>query len=159
MDSNRESVIAGILEPSLPPGIECFNSEGFEFFLTRELAESMRYAYFSAFSLFRVNGVEDGEGLERLARCLTRNVRKTDFVGRVDQDTIGIILQHATVDSAAQVLERLKRELINVFGGRHIETIRDAVAVFPTEANTLEALKDLAWSRLTADETASEQAS
>lgn len=149
MDSDPEKGVSGILEPSLPPGIECFTAEGFDFFLHRELAESMRYAYFSAFSLFRISGTEAGEPLEKLARCVSRNVRKTDYVGRLGTDTIGVILQHATIENASQVLDRLKRELAILFGGNHLQSsIQASVAVYPTEANTLESLRDLAWKRL-----------
>ncbi len=151
MDLQKESGVAGILEPELPPGLQCFTSEGFDFFLTRELAEAMRYAHFSAFSLFRVSGLENGERLEKLVRCLSRNIRKTDLLGRLNLDTVGIILQHATVENAIQVLGRLKHELSNVFGGEEVQAVHGAVAVFPTEANTLDTLTSLAWSRLEAN--------
>lgn len=157
MDLQKENGVAGILEPSLPPGIQCFTSEGFDFFLTRELAEAIRYAHFSAFSLFRVDGLEEGERLEKLLRCLSRNIRKTDFLGRLSLDTVGIILQHATVENAVQVLGRLKRELSNVFGGEQAQAIHGSVAVFPTEANTLEGLASLAWRRLEANSETSVQ--
>ncbi len=151
MDRNNDKGVSAILEPEMPPGVQCFTSEGFDFFLTRELAEALRYAYFSAFSLFRVNGLEEGQKLEKLVRCLSRNIRKTDYLGRLSADTVGIILQHATVENAVQVLDRLKRELNNVFGGGLVQAIHGSVAVFPTEANTRETLTHLAWSRLESD--------
>jgi hypothetical protein len=157
MDLQKESGVSAILEPSLPPGLQCFTSEGFDFFHTRELAEAIRYAHFSAFSLFRISDPEDGERLEKLVRCLSRNIRKTDLLGRLSSDTVGIILQHATVENAVQVLGRLKRELNNVFGGEQVKAIHGSVAVFPTEANTLEGLTGLAWSRLEANSETSVQ--
>ena len=153
MDQRKESGVSGLLEPSLPPGIECFTQEGFNFFLSRELEGALRYAHFSAFGLFRISGLGEGEGFEKFAKCLSRNIRGTDYVGRLSADTVGIILQHANVENAAQVVERLRFELANSFGNGEAHSILGSVAVFPTEANTLETLTKLAWNRL---ETASE---
>ena len=148
MDQRKESGVSGLLEPSLPPGIECFTSEGFNFFLSRELEEALRYAHFSAFGLFRVSGLGEAEGFEKFAKCLSRNIRGTDYLGRLSADTVGIILQHANVENAEHVIERLRHELANSFSNGEAHSILGSVAVFPTEANTLENLTSLAWNRL-----------
>jgi hypothetical protein len=157
MDLQDDRGVSAILEPTLPQEAQCFTSEGFGFFLARELAGAVRYAHFAAFSLFRVSGQEEEDKLEKLVRCLSRNIRQTDYLGRLTSDTVGVILQHATVENAAQVLERLKRELRDVFGGEEVPAVHGSVAVFPTEANTREGLTGLAWSRLQEDSEGSVQ--
>ncbi len=148
MDQRKESGVSGLLEPSLPPGIECFTQEGFNFFLSRELEGALRYAHFSAFGLFRMSGLGEGEAFEKFAKCLSRNTRGTDYLGRLSADTVGIILQHANVENAERVVERLKLELANCFSNGEVHPILGSIAVFPTEANTLETLTSLAWNRL-----------
>ena len=148
MDLQVEGSVAAILEPSLPAEVSCFSVEGFQYFLRRELAESNRYGHFAAFAMFRVRGPGGGEQVARLVRCLGQSIRATDFIGKVSPDTVGIILQHATTENALRVLSRLHEEVSRSFPICEKDTIEDAVAVFPTEANTLESLTSLAQQRL-----------
>lgn len=137
-----------LLQPSFPPDLNCFNREGFQFFLSRQLAEARRYGYFTGYALFRLEAPEPNGFLGRVAQCLARNVRKTDFLGLLDDRTLGLILQHTTVRDARGVLERLNGELSRFCPSREFAAISAAVAVFPTEANTLQELERLAGERL-----------
>ena len=149
---NPESAegLSAILEPSFPRETACFNREGFQFFLAREVAEANRYGYFSAFALFQVESGNNGAYLKRLVETLSRNIRATDYLGVLDESTVGVIFQHATVDSARRVLNRLRGELSLVFVAHNGGSLKEACTVFPTEANTLESLKSLVEERLRA---------
>ncbi|GAB4251168.1 MAG: hypothetical protein Kow00109_26950 [Acidobacteriota bacterium] len=142
-----------LLQPSFPPELNCFNREGFHFFLSRQLAEARRYGYFTGYALFRLDTSDTNGLLGRVAQCLARNVRKTDFLGLLDDRTLGLILQHTTVRDAQGVLERLNHELSRFCPHREFSVIASAVAVFPTEANTLEQLEELAGTRLAGEST------
>ena len=142
--------LTSILEPSLPPEIGCFNSGGFEFFLSHILASSHRYGHYAAVLMFRLQ--EDGgvgaKGFKKLAQILNDGIRKTDLLGRIGDDTAAVLLQHTTIDSAGKVLGRLRTELSNAFVVDQ-DRISGSCAVFPTEANTIDSLKNLAEERLT----------
>ena len=140
--------LASILESSTPSDVTCFNPEGLRYFLGRELAESNRYGYFSSLALFRLGSSLSGEDLQKLLRCLSQSIRSTDFLGMVDDNTVGLILQHASVQSADNVVCRLRSEISNVLPAHNGNAVTGAFAVFPTEANTLESLERLAKSRL-----------
>jgi len=136
-----------MLEPSIPGELGCFNSDFFKFFLERELAESNRYGYFSGYALFRMDEADD-EAIKKLVRCLSSNVRNTDYVGLLDGQTVALILQHASVEATSSVLHRLEGEVSSVLPPRDGHAIRGSYAVFPTEANTQDALTSLAERRL-----------
>jgi hypothetical protein len=148
MEVEVEGTVRAILEPSMPPETACFNADGFRFFLTRELAESNRYGHFSALAIFRIQGPGSGGQVERLVRCLAQGTRATDFMGRLNTDTVGIIIQHATIENARRVMERLHEEVARSFPSPEDASVKGTIAVFPTEANTQEALTDLAQRRL-----------
>jgi len=133
--------VTAILEPSFPPETRCFNCGGFQFFLAREVAEANRYGYFTAYALFRLVPSDGGEHLKKLVEALSRNIRATDYIGVLDQSTVGVIFQHATVQNAKLVLERLRGELKWALIKGNGVSLRDACGVFPTEANTLETLR------------------
>jgi len=141
--------LTSILEPSLPPEIGCFNSGGFEFFLSHVLSSSHRYGHYAAVLMFQIkDGVGNGQGFKKLVEILSDGIRKTDCLGRMGEDTAAVLLQHATVESAGNVLSRLLSELSNAFMVDR-DRIIGSCAVFPTEANTISSLKNLAQERLT----------
>lgn len=139
--------IAPILESSFSPEVACFNRDGFFYCLARELAESKRYGHFSGFIVFRMESVEPDEDVNRLVRVLSRNIRDTDYIGLLDRKTVGVILQHATIENTRMVLNRLRSE-IETLGPIDHSFVGSASAVFPSEANTLESLQGLAEERL-----------
>ncbi len=88
-------------------------------------------------------------GLDQLAWALTNNVRKSDYVGSIQEGTLAVILLHSSIDSAGIVLERLKFEgLIGLSGEPQKVDLKGSYAVYPSEANSLESLRDLAIQRL-----------
>jgi GGDEF domain-containing protein len=140
--------LTSILEPSLPPEIGCFNTGGFEFFLSHVLSSSHRYGHYAAVLMFQIkDGVGSGQGFKKLVEILSDGIRKTDCLGRLDEDTAAVLLQHATVESAGKVLNRLMSELTNAFMVDRNKIV-GSCAVFPTEANTIVSLRDLAQERL-----------
>lgn len=144
MAMNRR--IAPILELSFFPAVACFNPDGFLYCLARELAESKRYGQFSGLLFFRVDDQVPDERRQRLVRCLYEHIRDTDFIGLLDERTIGVILQHVTVENTEVVLGRLRGVLGSLVGSSPAVGISSAV--FPTEANTLDGLFSLAEQRL-----------
>ena len=121
-------------------------------FLDKNLAWAERYNHFVSILLFKPEGLRrsgQGSGLDQLARALANNVRKSDYVGSIQEGTLAVILLHSSIDSAEIVLERLKFEgLIGLSGEPQKVDLKGSYAVYPSEANSLESLCDLAIQRL-----------
>ncbi len=125
----------------------------FLFLLHKELACAERYQHYVSILLFKPDGLaEQGSRLDRLARALATNVRKSDYVGRIRKGTLGIILSHTSIEGARTVLERLRFEALCLSGGPQKTHLKASYAVYPSEANLLESLCDLAIQRLTDQE-------
>jgi len=124
--------------------------------LDKELARAERYNHFVSILLLRVEGVPGRERafwLARLALALPDKVRRSDYLGNFEKETLGIILVCAGVESTRIVLERLRFEaLICLSGGPQEIHLKTSYAVCPSEANLLESLCDLAIQRLTDQE-------
>ena len=121
--------------------------------LDKELTRAERYNYFVALLLLGVEGGQKREQaawLARLAEALPGKVRRSDHFGDFDEATLGVILICAGAEKARLVLERLRLEAHLCFSGQpekvHLKT---SYAVYPSEANLLESLCDLAIERLT----------
>ena len=125
----------------------------FLFLLHKELASAERYQHYVSILLFKPDGLaEQGSSLDRLARVLATYVRKSDYVGRIRKGTLGIILSHTSIEGARTVLERLRFETLCLSGGPQKTHLKASYAVYPSEANLLESLCDLAIQRLTDQE-------
>ena len=125
----------------------------FLFLLHKELASAERYQHYVSILLFKPDGLaEQGSRLDRLARALEANVRKSDYMGRIRKGTLGIILSHTGNEGARTVLERLRSEAIGLSGGPQKTHLKASYAVYPSEANSLESLCNLAIQRLTGQE-------
>ncbi len=138
-----------LLQPSFPPALNCFSRDSLRFFLTRQLLEARRYGYFIGISLFRIESPNGKNLTNRVVQSIAQSVRRTDYIGLLNDNTVGVILQHTTVRDAARVLERLRQEIRQFCPTEGLDLIRSSVAVFPTEANTLGELQALAEQRLT----------
>ncbi len=128
-----------------------FDPQTFLFFLDKELACAERYNHFVSILLFKpaeLAGSRQGSTLDPLARALASNVRKSDWVGTISEGTLGVILSHISRDGAGIVLERLRFEAIGLSGGPQQVQLKASYAVYPSEANTLESLCNLAIQRL-----------
>ncbi len=121
-------------------------------FLDKNLARAERYNHFVSILLFKPEGLQrlrQDSGLDRLARALANNVRKSDSVGSIQKGTLAVILLHSSINGAEIVLERLKFEgLIGLSGEPQKVDLKGSYAVYPSEANSLESLCDLAIQRL-----------
>ncbi len=125
--------------------------------LDKELARAERYNHFASILLLRVEGVPRRERafwLARLTQVLANRLRQSDWVGNFEEGTLGVILIFcASAESARIVLERLRLEaLICLSGGPQEIHLKTSYAVYPSEANLLESLCDLAIQRLTDQE-------
>ncbi len=124
--------------------------------LNKELVRAERYNHFASILLLRVEGVPGRERafwLARLTQVLANKVRQSDWVGNFEEGTLGVILICASAGSARIVLERLRLEaLICLSGGPQEIHLKTSYAVYPSEANLLESLCDLAIQRLTDQE-------
>ena len=129
-----------------------FDSRIFLSFLDKNLAWAERYNHFVSLLLFKPEGLQrsgQDSGLDRLTRALANNVRKSDYVGSIQEGTLAVILLHSSIDSAGIVLKRLKFEgLIGLSGEPQKVDLKGSYAVYPSEANCLESLCDLAIQRL-----------
>ncbi len=127
----------------------------FLFLLHKELACAERYQHYVSILLFKPDGLaksEKGSSLDLLARGLATNVRRSDYVGRIRKGTLGIILSHTSIEGARTVFERLRFEVIGLSGGPQKTHLKESYAVYPSEANSLESLCNLAIQRLTGQE-------
>jgi len=130
-----------------------FDQQIFLSLLDKELARAERYNQYVSIFLLKIEGGQKREQaawLARLAQVLANEVRKSDCFGVFDKGTLGVILICADVESARIVLERLRLEALICLSGEpekvHLKT---SYAVYPSEANLLESLCDLAIQRLT----------
>ncbi len=143
------------LTPMLPGNLSSIilDPSFFLFILDKQLASAERYNHFASILLFKPEGLvkaEQRSSLDQLARTLEGNVRRSDFVGRIKEGTLGIILLHTSIDSARASLERLSFEAFLCLSGRPQKVqLKASYAVYPSEANSLESLCDLATQRLT----------
>ena len=143
--------LGSLLQPGFSQDLFCFAPSSFFYFLERDLIQSERYGNYAAFLLCRVGPGQNGQEQQtkEVVRCLSRNIRATDALGMVDDRTVGVVLQNATVPNTCKVAERLKEEV-----SLHLRAFDNSAdwilsfAVYPTEANTFEALRSLAESRL-----------
>ncbi len=106
--------------------------------------------------LLKIEGVprrEQDFWLARLAQVLANKVRKSDCFGVFGEGTLGIILIYASAEKARIALERLRFEALLCLSGAHQGiTLKTSYAVFPSEANSLDSLCELATQRLTEQE-------
>lgn len=143
--------MASILQPGLSPEFFCFAPSSFFYFLERELIQSERYGNYAALVLCRLDAGERTEGApaKELVRCLSRNIRATDALGFLEETTVGIVLQNATVANTCKIAERLKEEVALCLRALNYDSPWSlSFAVYPTEANTFESLRTLAETRL-----------
>jgi len=130
-----------------------FDQQIFLSLLDKELARAERYNQYVSIFLLKIEGGQKREQaawLARLAQVLADKVRRSDYLGNFDKGTLGVILICADVERARIVLERLRLEALICLSGElekvHLKT---SYAVYPSEANLLESLCDLALQRLT----------
>ena len=125
----------------------------FLFFLDKELARAERYTHFVSILLFQPAGLqksEQGSKFDQLAQALAKNVRKSDYVGNIKEGILGIIVMHSNIEGARIVLERLRFEaLLCLADDPQKSCLKASYAVYPSEANSLDSLCDLAIQRLT----------
>jgi len=122
------------------------------FLLEKELSRAERYNHFASFLLFRIEGLpkkEEAPALGRLAKALANEVRHSDYVGTMDNETLGVIVPYASVETAPKVLERLRSESLLCLSEIHRKLdLKTSFVVYPAEADSLEPLVDLALRRL-----------
>ena len=122
----------------------CLTSTGFEFFLARQVPEAQRYGYFFTLLLIRL---ESDLHRDKAFELAAMRLRRSDYVGRWDDRTMGIVLQYAPMGIAPKVVERLYSEVFSALS-QGMRGVSFSSAVYPTEATTLPALKTLAAKRL-----------
>ena len=124
-------------------------AEVFLLILEKELARARRHNYFVSLMLLSVEGDLDFHTLTRLLQILARNVRRSDFLGSIDGQNLGIILPYASGRSAPEVLNRLTSEALFFLSASasniHLKT---SYAVYPSEVNSMDSLWKLAVRRL-----------
>ncbi|MFQ5740213.1 MAG: diguanylate cyclase domain-containing protein [Acidobacteriota bacterium] len=147
---DRARQLAPIRDNPLP----YFNGETFFYFLRRELARAERYRSFVSLLLFKVETASrlkaDSVPLQ-LAQLLDSLLRETDYMGRLGDATLGIILLNSKRENTRKILQRLTAEALDFTLGRYTEAkLRTADVVFPSDANSLQDLLTLAGHRLDA---------
>ena len=130
----------------------CLDRQFLLFLLEKELSRAERYNHFASFLLFRIEGLpkkEQASALGRLAKALANEVRNSDYVGTTDEETLGVIVPYASVESARKVLKRLRSESLLCLSQLHRKLdLKTSLVVYPAEADALEPLVDLALRRL-----------
>ena len=121
--------------------------------LDKELARAERYNQHVSVLLLKIEGVprqEQDVWLARLVQGLADKVRKSDCFGIFGPGTLGVILICASAEKARMALERLRFEaLLCLSAGHQGLALKTSYAAFPSEANSLDSLCDLATQRLT----------
>lgn len=144
--------LPGGLKAALKPGMPCFEKETFLYFLERELTRAQRYGEFVGLILLDIHqqgGIEEGVPCDAAVEFLNRNLRKTDYVGALTESLLGIILLNSKPENTRRAVERLKSESLLYLMRRCPEAeLRASSAVFPAEANSLDALLSMARERL-----------
>lgn len=127
----------------------CFHRDAFSFFLERELLRAQRYSSFLTHILFRIdNRGIDREDVELLAGCIHENLRHTDILGSLDRETLAVVLLNCKAGNADRVVQRLKVEFSARTSSLKTPRVRVSSVVFPTEANSPEAVLRMAAERL-----------
>jgi len=130
----------------------CLDRQFLLFLLEKELSRSERYNHFVSFLLFRIEGLpkkEQASALGRLAKALAKEVRDSDYLGTTGKETLGVIVPYASFESAPIVLKRLRSESLLCLSQIHRKLdLKTSFAVYPTEADSLDTLVDLALRRL-----------
>ena len=138
------------LQPSLPTELGCFTSEMFEFFLDRQVAGAERYGNYTTLPLFQLKGGKvPKKATEVLTTCLSRNIRASDFLALLEDQTLAVVLLNATTKTAEGVLKRLEEEaLLHLSCAGQSLKLAVSSACYPSEAANVKDLKALAHSRL-----------
>jgi len=130
----------------------CLDRQLLLFLLEKELSRAERYNHFASFLLFRIEGLpkkKEASALGRLAEALANEVRGSDYVGTTDKETLGVIVPYASAETAPRVLKRLRSESLLCLSQVHRKLdLKTSFAVYPTEADSLDTLVDLALRRL-----------
>ncbi|HLU99990.1 MAG TPA: diguanylate cyclase [Acidobacteriota bacterium] len=147
---NSNNVLVSLTEPRYQPELNCFRKEVLLFFLGQELARAERYSSFVSFALFRIDGESAlRSALTKVASSLGKNIRRTDYLGQYDGRTLAVILLNSKVENTARVSQRLVEEILVHTRDEYPDVqIGVASAVFPTEANSFETIRQLVLSRL-----------
>jgi hypothetical protein len=137
--------IASLLEENKP----CVKESVFFYFLESELARAQRYNFFTSLVLFTIEGPEERKQLADLAAFLNDRVRTTDLIGCLGEKMLGVILLNSNLETAGHTALRLGQEArLHVFRNDPHLRIKSAVAVYPTEASSVEGLYSRARARL-----------
>lgn len=140
------SRVADRVGAAVSAGSALFSVQCFFFFLSRVIAEAQRYGHFVSFFVFRLE--QPFNGIETLASILRSSTRQTDYMGRIDSQTLGMILLNTTVGDAEAAAVRVRREMrLHLELGSYMP-VKVTFCVFPSEANSFETLRNLAFSRL-----------
>jgi hypothetical protein len=137
--------------PEMPSVLE---ESDFRRMLAREVQRATRYPDFLSLCLVRLNpaGRLDAAISAGIAHKLAEMLRGSDLVGMVGED-IAVILVHTPDTDAIGITERMQRALQEFVltasgGGRSPVSVELALAAFPGDATTDEALLDRARARL-----------
>ena len=135
-----------LFEPHLP----YYKKPFFMYFLKHEAARAERYNSFFSLLLLQVQGDSpySQPELDYLTFLLGNHVRGTDHLGTLGRGALAVILLNASREGSLIVLERLTADLGLNASSELREKLRLSFAVYPTEANSAEALHALAWDRL-----------
>jgi hypothetical protein len=127
----------------------CVKESVFLFFLESELYRAQRYNFFTSLLLFTIEGEEESGELANLAAFLCDRVRVTDLVGCLGEKMLGVVLLNSNLVTADQTARRLANGAkLHVFRNDPRLRIKSAVAVYPTEASSVETLYSRARTRL-----------
>ncbi len=127
-------------------GSPCMKRAVFLGFLDVELERARRYGSYVSLLTLRVKGPSR---LQELARFLQSKLRQSDYLARLEDRTLAVVLLNSKPDNTAFVLRRLAEATLEYLGGEIAgEQVLSASSVFPTDANSLDDLRDSALGRL-----------
>jgi GGDEF domain-containing protein len=134
-------------------GAKLLRPEEFRFVLDSELKQSIRTQSYMTLVLVAArcgsddtSVVADQWTLNKIALVLGRTIRDTDFLGRLDNGLLGVVLWNADYDRSKTVIDRLIAS-VESYDFRTALSIAVGAACCPTHAVDLDSLKRQARAR------------
>jgi GGDEF domain-containing protein len=134
-------------------GAKLLRPDEFRFVLDSELKQALRSQSYMTLILIAARCGNDETSvaadqwtLNKIALVFGRTIRDTDFLGRIDNGLLGVVLWDADYDRSKKVIDRLVSS-VESYDFRTVLSIAVGAACCPTHAVDLDSLKRQARAR------------
>lgn len=120
----------------------------FHFLLEYEIRRSLRYQNFTTILIAEPDSKPHApETLQTVVNLIRKNIRDTDFIGRINDITFGVLLLYTGLDGAyiagTRILDHINRYNFPYEQTHHL-TVSIGGACFPTDSTEMDALFKIA---------------